>query len=222
LIVIRKALSALAIFSLCLGNAAVQEKARPPEPIPEKEWPAWVTAGGTIGFMGEFVPGLVRFQLLDRAGAGHLPAFRFDNWPPRQKLSALPAITVPFGLDFHGLKMADADMKELASLKNLRLLRLNGTKVTDAGVKQLAGLSDLRGLDLGSTQVSDAGLKDLAALKNLRLLLLDGTKVTDKGLKELTSLKSLRSVNLRGTGVTKEGVDQLKKALPACRIVPDK
>jgi internalin A len=222
LIVIWKALSALAILSLCLGNAAAQEKAKPPEPISEKEWPAWVTAGGTIGFLSEFVPGLVRFELRDRAGAGYLPAFRFDDWPPKQKLSALPAITVPFGLDFHGLKVMDADVKELARLKNLRFLRLNGTKVTDAGLKQLAGLSDLQALDLGSTQVSDTGLKELGGLKNLRLLLLDGTKVTDEGLKELTSLKSLRSVNLRKTGVTKEGVAQLKKALPACRIVPDK
>jgi hypothetical protein len=191
----RKAPSALVILSLYLGHAAAQEKAKPPQPIPQKEWPAWVTAGGTIGFMHEFVPGLVRFELRGRAGAGYLPAFRFDDWPPKQKLSALPAITVPFGLDFHGLKVADADVKELARLKSLRFLRLNGTKVTDAALKHLAGLSDLRALDLGSTQVSDAGLKELAGLKHLRLLLLDGTKVTDHGLKELASLKSLRSVN---------------------------
>src|SRR5262249_22199050 len=140
LIVTWKAPSAVAILSLCLGNAAAQEQAKPPEPIPEKEWPAWVTAGGTIGFMHEFVPGLVRSELGERAGAGSLPAFRFDDWPPRQKLSALPAITVPFGLDFHGLKVADADVKELAGLKSLRLLRLNGTRVTDAGMKHLAGL----------------------------------------------------------------------------------
>jgi len=218
--VIWKALSTLAILSFCLGNAAAQEQAKPPEPIPEKEWPAWVTAGATLGRMGESVPGLVRFEVRDRAGAGYLPAFRFDDWPPKQKLSTLPAISVPFGLDFHGLKVTDGDLKELARLTNLQFLRLSGTKVTDAGLKELAGLSNLRALDLGSTQVSDAGLKGLAGIKDLRLLLLDGTKVTHEGLKELKSLKSLRSVNLRKTGVTKEGITQLKKALPACRIVP--
>jgi hypothetical protein len=216
--VIRTALSASAILSLCFVHAAAQEKARPPEPIPEKEWPAWVTAGATIGVMREFVPGLVRFEVRDRAGPGDLPAFRFDDWPPKSKPSALPTISVPFGLDFHGLKITDEDLKELAGLKNLRFLRLNNTQVTSAGLKQLSGLGDLQAVDLGGTQVSDAGLKELAGLKNLQVLLLDNTKVTNEGLKELTSLKSLRAVNLRKTGVTEEGARQLQKALPDCRV----
>jgi hypothetical protein len=217
-----KGLSAVAVLSLCLGTAAAQEKGKPPEPIPEKEWPAWVTAGATIGRMGELVPGVVRFEVRDRVEAGQLPAFRFDDWPPKQKLSSLPAISVPFGLDFHGLKVTDSDVKELAALKNLRFLRLDGTQVTNAGLKQLAGLSDLEALDLGATQVSGASLKEFAGLKNLRVLLLDGTKVTDEGLKELASLKSLCVVNLRRTGVTEEGLRRLQKALPDCRIVSGK
>ncbi len=217
---IRKTLTALTI--LCLGSAVAQEKGERPAPIPEKEWPAWVTAGAILGFMGEFVPGLVRFQIRYQDAGGYIPAFRFDEWPPKQKLSALPAITVPFGLDLHGQKVTDGDLAELAKLKRLRYLRLNGTQVTGAGLKQLAGLSDLEALDLGGTRVSDAGLKELAGLKNLRILLLDGTKVTDEGLKELASLKSLRAVNLRKTGVTEEGVGRLKKALPGCSVVQGK
>jgi hypothetical protein len=220
--VIRKALFVVAILSCCLANAAAQEKGNPPEPIPEKEWTAWLAAGGTIGFMGEFVPGLVRFDLRYREEGGYIPAFRFDDWPPKQKLSALPAITVPFGLDIHGQKVTDGDLKELTGLKRLRYLRLNSTQVTNAGLKKLADLSDLQALDLGSTQVSDAGLKELAGLKNLQLLLLDSTKVTDEGMRDLTSLKSLRAVNLNKTGVTEEGVRQLKKALPDCRVVHSK
>jgi hypothetical protein len=217
-----KALFVVAVLSVCLRSAAAQDKGEPPKPIPEKEWTDWVTAGATIGRMGEFVPGLVRFEVKDRVEAGYLPAFRFDEWPPKQKLSDLPAITVPFGLDLHGQKLTDGDVKELAGLKNLRFLRLNGTKVTDAGLKQLAGLGDLQAVDLGDTQVSDAGLKEIAGLKNLRVLLLDSTKVTNEGLKELASVKSLRAVNLRKTGVTEEGVRQLQKALPDCRVAYDK
>jgi hypothetical protein len=220
--VISKALSAVAALSLCLVPAAAQEKDKPPEPIPEKEWPAWVTAGATIGVMREFVPGLVRFEVRGRAGPGDLPAFRFDDWPPKQKLSALPTITVPFGLDLHDQKVTDGELKELAGLKELRYLRLNSTQVTNAGLKHLSNLSDLLVVDLGSTLVSDAGLKELAGLKHLQVLLLDNTKVTNEGLKELTSLKSLRAVNLRKTGVTEEGVRQLQKALPDCRVFPDK
>jgi hypothetical protein len=220
--VIWKATFFVAVLAVRPGNTAAQENDKPPEPIPEKEWPAWVKAGGTIGFMGEFVPGLVRFDFRSREEGGYIPGFRFDDWPPRQKLSALPAITVPFGLDLHGQKVADGDLQELVGLKNLRYLRLNGTQVTNAGLKQLAGLSDLRAVDLGGTKVSDASLKELAGLKNLQLLLLDSTRVTDEGLKELTSLKYLRAVNLRKTGVTGEGVRQLQKALPDCRVFHDK
>ena len=214
-----KALTTIAIPSVWLGTAAAQEKGKPPAPIPEKEATAWVTAEATLGVMYEFIPGLVRFKLTDRAGPGDLPAFRFDSWPPKRKLADLPAITVPFGLDCHGLKVTDSDVKELARLKNLRLLRLNGTQVTNAGLKHLAGLSELQAVDLGDTQVSDAGLTEFAGLKKLQVLLLDNTKVTNEGLKELTSLKSLRAVNLRKTGVTEEGVRQLQKALPDCRVV---
>src|SRR5262249_49750101 len=98
-IVIWKALITIAILSAWLGTAAAQEEGKPPAPIPEKEWAAWVTAEATLGVMHEFVPGLVRFKVTDRAGPGDLPAFRFDDWPPKQKLADLPAITVPFGLD---------------------------------------------------------------------------------------------------------------------------
>jgi hypothetical protein len=93
--VIRKTLFVLAILSVCLGTAAAQEKGQPPKPIPEKEWTAWVTAGAILGVLHEFVPGLVRFKVADRAGPGDLPAFRFDNWPPKQKVADLPPSRSP-------------------------------------------------------------------------------------------------------------------------------
>ena len=45
------------------------------------------------------------------------------------------------------------------------------------------------------------------------------TEVTDVGLKELAGLKSLQSLYLGGTQVTDAGVAELRKALPACRII---
>src|SRR6516164_6187049 len=44
------------------------------------------------------------------------------------------------------------------------------TKVTDADLKELAGLKNVKELLLSSTQVGDAGLRELAPLQNLRLL----------------------------------------------------
>ena len=94
-----------------------------------------------------------------------------------------------------------------------------GTKVTDADLKELAALKQLRGLDLTSTRVTDAGLKELAhsstsdaefrlhagdrrgtegtgPIQTASVAELMDTKVTDAGLKELAPLKQLQSLNL--------------------------
>ena len=74
-------------------------------------------------------------------------------------------------------------MKELAALRNLRILSLFGTDVTDDGVKQLAALKNLTYLDLAGTQVSDTSLMELSAIPGLAHLLVAGTKVSDVGEK---------------------------------------
>ena len=44
--------------------------------------------------------------------------------------------------------MTDAELKELAALKNLTTLDLFRTRVTGAGIKELAGLKGLTSLQL--------------------------------------------------------------------------
>ena len=61
-------------------------------------------------------------------------------------------------------KVTDAELKELAPLKNLRKLDLNGNMFTGAGLKHLAPLEKLQELDLSRTSVGDAGLKELARI----------------------------------------------------------
>jgi hypothetical protein len=75
-----------------------------------------------------------------------------------------------------GKKVTDADLRHLADLPQLRILKLDAaTRITDAGLKELAGLKQLTDLGLGSTQVTDAGLKHLAGLTELRDLNLNFT-----------------------------------------------
>jgi hypothetical protein len=45
-----------------------------------------------------------------------------------------------------------------------------------------------------------------------------GPAVTDAGLKELVQLRDLLDLSLDGTKVTEDVVEDLKKALPQCRI----
>ena len=47
---------------------------------------------------------------------------------------------------------------------------------------------------------------------------LHGPKYTDAVIEELGKLKSLETVTLYNTKITDDGVNQLKRALPDCRI----
>lgn len=112
-------------------------------------------------------------------------------------------------------KVSDADLKKLASFKNLESLLLLNSDVTDEQLKELAGLAHLRELYLGGTQVTDEGLKHLAALKNLRYLGLGSTPVTDAGLKVLAGFPSLQKLDLDGAKkVTAGGLAELHKLRP--------
>jgi hypothetical protein len=118
-----------------------------------------------------------------------------------------------------GTKVTDAEMKDLADLKQLQTLDLRNTSVTDAGLKDLATLTELRALYLIGTNITNAGLKEVATLKKLEKLYVVGAKVTDAGLKSLVNLKQLQELNLSGTMVTGAGERELQKALPACQVV---
>jgi hypothetical protein len=58
-------------------------------------------------------------------------------------------------------------------------------------------------------------LQGLTALDTLRLQL---PQLTDAGLEYLTRLISLRKLDLRFTQVTDDGANELRKALPDCRV----
>ena len=119
-----------------------------------------------------------------------------------------------------GGKVTDADLKYVATLPQIEVLKLDGaTKITDAGLKELTGLKHLKDLGLGSTQVTDAGLKPVIAHKGLANLNLSFTKVTDAGVKNLAALTKLKLLGLFATSVSPEGVKKLQEALPKCKII---
>jgi hypothetical protein len=82
------------------------------------------------------------------------------------------------------------------------------------------GLKHLVTLRLASTQITDVGLEHLKRLTSLRYLSLDRTRVTDAGLRHLKALGSLQTVLLEKTQVTEAGVSELRRSLPAARILP--
>jgi hypothetical protein len=118
-----------------------------------------------------------------------------------------------------GPKVTDADLKYLADLPQIEVLKLDSaSKITDAGLKELVGLKRLKDLGLGGTQVTDAGLKYVIKHKGLEKLNLNFTKVTDAGLKDLAGLAKLELLGVSFTSVTPEGVKKLQATLPKCKI----
>jgi Leucine-rich repeat (LRR) protein len=78
----------------------------------------------------------------------------------------------------------------IATLHNLRRLRLNGTMVSPRSLENLKGLAKLEELDLQECrQVSDTALTLFSALPALHVLDLTGTPVSAKGIAELRRAK---------------------------------
>ena len=96
--------------------------------------------------------------------------------------------------------VTDADLVQLAPLKNLLRLKLSGRNVTDKGIEELVNLKKLMALNLSTTSLTDEGLKSLVLLKDLEYLDLRNTKISGAGLKTLTALKSLATVQFEGNG----------------------
>ena len=94
------------------------------------------------------------------------------------------------------VSITDAGMEAIASLRNLRHLRLNGTSVSGRSLEKLKGLRLLERFDLQ-----------------------DCKHVGDDAIPTLSSLPSLRIIDLTGTPVTAEGIATLRRARPNCRIL---
>jgi uncharacterized membrane protein len=121
-------------------------------------------------------------------------------------------------LDLGNTQVSDAGLAYFKDCKNLTILFLGNTQVSDAGLVHFKDCKNLTLLALDSTQVSDAGLVHFQGCKNLGLLYLNNTQASDAGLDYFKDCKNLTYLNLQKTKVTRAKVEELKKALPRCKI----
>ncbi|MCI0360604.1 MAG: hypothetical protein L0211_19170 [Planctomycetaceae bacterium] len=105
-------------------------------------------------------------------------------------------------------------------LKELRNLMLSKTPLTDEGMTHIGRLHGLTALDVDETRITDNGLASLRGLKQLRRLMLQKTRVTDAGLRHLYGMSSLEAIGLVDTKCSKAGIEELRRALPNCKIWP--
>lgn len=117
--------------------------------------------------------------------------------------------------DLSGRKLTEEEMEEIVSLQNLTTLSLTDCGIADVGF--LARLPGLRTLYLPSNRVND--LTPLAGLKQLKTLYLDNNPLTD--LTPLAELTSLTTLSLQGVEVADYVLEDLREAIPNCRIFCD-
>lgn len=80
--------------------------------------------------------------------------------------------------DFSGTSISDHSSDLIATMKNLRLLRLSHTRVTDDGVKRLHDLAHLQSINLLGTQVTPAVLEVIASMPKMEHLYIANTRIT--------------------------------------------
>jgi N-acyl-D-amino-acid deacylase len=129
------------------------------------------------------------------------------------KLTSLRELMISYG------RFTDTGLAQVANLKALVHLELARTRATDDGLAFLKGLSQLKRLNVDYTSTTDKLLANLPALEELSM---DTSTITDASIATLSAMRSLKHLNLYHTLVSEKGFEQLKAALPECRIVYDR
>lgn len=117
-----------------------------------------------------------------------------------------------------GPGISDHSLQGLGGLSNVEVLDMRFTQVTDIGVRIVAKLPRLRKLYLSRTSVSDETVSAFEELKRLEELFLSDTRITDASVRNLSRLKELKRLSIRGTRISGRSFEDLKTALPNCRI----
>ncbi len=95
-----------------------------------------------------------------------------------------------------------------------------GSPLPDSVPRAIATLKELRVLRLDHSHITADGLRVMASLDGVQKLALQGCEfVNDDALRELVQWKSLKYLDVQGTKVTREGVAALEKARPGIVIL---
>lgn len=94
------------------------------------------------------------------------------------------------------VSLAEPGLDAIATLKEVRRLRLNGTMVSARGLEKLKDLSKLQRLELQGC-----------------------SRIGDDAITALGSFPALRAVDLTGTRITSRGFAALGRARPDCRVI---
>jgi Leucine-rich repeat (LRR) protein len=116
----------------------------------------------------------------------------------------------------------DEGLRHLGDLKNLKSVKLFCARIRGPGLRHLARLPKLTKLDIAFTRIRGSGFENFTALEHLESLTVNSTQIDEAAIEELQRLPKLKELLIE---VWSEGppfqprlVDQLRQALPNCRI----
>lgn len=157
-----------------------------PEPEPELDAAAVAAlradVAPAVDVLQQRFPGMIVYESRQSANVD-VNASLFGRQFGDEELAALNGLNAHIvRLDLSGTAVTDRGLAALASMPNLRVLRLNETRITDAGVSHLRDVPSLQSVSLFRTQVTNASLEHLASHPQLRQWTVAETRVTADAL----------------------------------------
>jgi len=92
--------------------------------------------------------------------------------------------------------------------------------ITEPGIDSLATLKELRELRMTGAPISGRWLEKLKGLQKLeRLELQDTRRLGDDAVAALASFSNLKWLDLKGSAVTDKGIADLRRQMPKCQVI---
>jgi hypothetical protein len=122
-------------------------------------------------------------------------------------------------LDLQVTQISGDGLKYVATLSNLRILLLGECDLSAEHLAYLQSLANLENLAIRFSTIDEGGLKNLTALRGLKSLDLRYTRLTDAAVVPLSQMSNLKELTLTtNNGLALDSIEQLKSALPRCKI----
>lgn len=113
----------------------------------------------------------------------------------------------------HAFDISNEGLNEIAKLPRLEILTWSSWD--SAVVLRLPPMPQLRGLNLQRTKFSGDGLENVP---NLEELVIKDTDVRDSSVPAICRMRKLRILWARGCRISPDGFEQIRQALPDCKI----
>lgn len=194
---------------------------RPMNATPEDEDFAFLAGNENLEYVDlegtELVTDAVLDHLRDSKSLKHL-AIQYATRFTGEGLADHPAASTLTSVSFLASGITDEGIAAIARCRELTIVRLTLAKAEDEAFALLAGLPKLETLDVVNTGFGDKAAAAISPLESLAALDLSQTAITDRGLAALAGMKQLRSLTLTGCDLSEKAVEELRQALPDCRI----